>query len=310
MYFGPAPEVIKAEVYSTVPNVLRTAKSKFKTEQPRVFLEGPSFDRAGNLYLVDIRFSRILRLSPAREWEVIVEYDGEPNGLKIHRDGRIFVADRRQGIMLLDPQAGTISSILSGRSKEERFKGLNDLIFAANGDLYFTDQGKTGLQDPTGHVYRFNLETGKLQDLIGNIPSPNGLVFNMRENALFVAATRDSSVWRIPLNPADEKGIWPAKPIGAVSKFSRLYTPGPDGLALDKDGNLAIAHPTVGMVWIISKYGAPLYQINSCCKEMTTNLAYGGEDNKTLFIVESKSATIMTAKMPVAGKAMYSHDQA
>ncbi len=32
----------------------------------------------------------------------------------------------------------------------ESLKGVNDLFFAANGDLYFTDMGQTGLQDATG----------------------------------------------------------------------------------------------------------------------------------------------------------------
>ncbi len=31
------------------------------------------------------------------------EYDGWPNGLKIHKDGRIFITDYKRGIVLLDP---------------------------------------------------------------------------------------------------------------------------------------------------------------------------------------------------------------
>jgi gluconolactonase len=308
MYFGPPPQFIEAELFSTVPESLRNAKSKVKSGQPRCFLEGPSFDRAGNLYVVDIRFGRILRLSPDGAWDAVAEYDGEPNGLKIHQDGRIFVADRKLGIVQIDPIRGTAEALLSGPSKDERFKGLNDLIFASNGDLYFTDQGKTGLQDPTGRVYRFNLKSGRLQCLIGNVPSPNGLVFNVSETALFLAVTRTSAIWRIPLPEAGtETSAWSSNPIGAVSQFTQLYTPGPDGLALDVEGNLVIAHPTAGFVWVISKYGVPLYQIKSCSKEMTTNIAYGGQDNQTLFIVESKSASILTARLPAAGKRMYSH---
>ena len=47
------------------------------------FLEGPCFDRAGNLYVVDIPYGRIFRISPNAEFELVTEYDGEPNGLKI-----------------------------------------------------------------------------------------------------------------------------------------------------------------------------------------------------------------------------------
>ena len=55
------------------------------------FLEGPSFDRQGRLYVTDIPYGRVFRISAEGEWELVAEYDGWPNGLKIHRDGRIFI---------------------------------------------------------------------------------------------------------------------------------------------------------------------------------------------------------------------------
>ena len=86
------------------------------------FLEGPSFDRAGNLYVVDVPFGRIFRVSPSGQFEVAAEYDGEPNGLKIHKDGRIFITDYKNGLMILEPTAGKVTSLLERRSSE-RFRG-------------------------------------------------------------------------------------------------------------------------------------------------------------------------------------------
>ena len=297
MYFGPPPQVINTEIFSTVPDSIRNAASKVKKGKPKCFLEGPSFDRDGNLYCVDIPFGRILRVSPKKEWDVVAEYDGEPNGLKIHKDGRIFIADHHHGIMLLDPVRGTVTPFLEGPTKD-RFKGTNDLIFAKNGDLYFTDQGSTGLHDPTGRVYRYTT-AGRLECLIDTIPSPNGLIFNVRENALFVAVTRANAVWRIPLD--DTRGI------SKVGLFVQLFSAGPDGLALDEAGNVLVTHPGHGIVWVFSKTGIPLYQVKSCGGDATTNLAFGGDDRKTLYIVDSRANNILTAKMPVAGKMMYSH---
>lgn len=297
MYFGPPPKIIETEVYAEVPEKYRNTTPGAKKGKARCFLEGPSFDRAGNLYCVDIPFGRIFRISPKGDWDVVAEYGGEPNGLKIHKDGRIFIADHRNGILLLDPASGSVTPLLVGPSKE-RFKGVNDLIFASNGDLYFTDQGQTGLHDPTGRVYRYTA-SGRLECLIDTVPSPNGLVFNVRENALFVAVTRANAVWRIPLDAS-----------GAITKvglFVQLHCAGPDGMALDADGNVVVAHPGLGTVWVFSKRGEPLYQVKSCRGDMTTNVAYGGEDGKTLFITESKTGTILAARMPVAGKPMYSH---
>jgi gluconolactonase len=298
MYFGPPPKVIPTEIWSTVPDNLRFAAPKAKKGKPKCFLEGPSFDRAGNLYCVDIPYGRILRITPKKEWSVVAEYDGEPNGLKIHKDGRIFIADHHHGIMLLDEKRGIVEPFLEGTTKD-RFKGTNDLIFAKNGDLYFTDQGGTGLHDPTGRVYRYRFESDRLECLIDTIPSPNGLVFNVRETELFVAVTRANSVWRLPLD--DKHGV------SKVGLFVQLFSAGPDGLALDEDGNVLITHPGQGIIWVYSKRGVPLYQVQSCGGDATTNLAFGGDDRKTLYIVDSRANNILTAQMPVAGKMMYSH---
>jgi len=297
MYFGPPPQLIETEVFSRLPDRLRdSAQPSSARRKRRSFLEGPSFDRDGNLYCVDIYMSRIYRVTPRGEWDVVIEYDGEPNGLKFHRDGRIFIADHRNGILLVDPKAGKVIPFLEGPSKQ-RFKGVNDLIFTTNGDLYFTDQGQTGLHDPTGCVYRYTA-AGRLECLVDNVPSPNGLVLNVRETALYVAVTRANSVWRIPL---DEGGT------SKVGLFVQLFSAGPDGMALDEAGNVVVTHPGLGTVWVFSKRGEPLYQVKSCAGEMTTNVAYGGDERKTLYITESRSGTLLAARMPVAGKPMYSH---
>jgi gluconolactonase len=299
MYFGPPPKVIETEIFATVPDKYRNGGGASTSRRKRkTFLEGPSVDREGNLYCVDIYMGRVYRVSPRGEWDLVIEYDGEPNGLKIDKEGRIFIADHRNGILLLDAKAGKVVPFLEGPSKQ-RFKGVNDLIFAANGDLYFTDQGQTGLHDPSGCVYRYTA-SGRLECLIDNAPSPNGLVFNVRETGLFVAVTRANAIWRIPL---DESGV-----ISKVGLFVQLFSAGPDGLALDEDGNVVVAHPGIGTVWVFSKRGEPLYQVKSCGGEMTTNIAYGGADRKTLYITDSGKGNILAARMPVAGKLMYSHN--
>jgi len=92
-------ELIKAEVFTSMPtqfrNKSRTAWSDPNRQGAEVecFLEGPSFDREGNLWIVDIPFGRIFRISPQKEWDLVVQYDGWPNGLKFHQDGRAFIAD-------------------------------------------------------------------------------------------------------------------------------------------------------------------------------------------------------------------------
>ncbi|MEY2926453.1 MAG: hypothetical protein RL367_930, partial [Pseudomonadota bacterium] len=182
-----APPCVEAKVFAAIPEKFwrlgqgsKWADIQFGGAPTPTFLEGPSFDRNGNLWVVDIPWGRLFRITPAGEVSVGAEYDGEPNGLKFHKDGRGFIADHKNGIMVLDPNSGKVEPLLE-RSSLERFKGCNDLVFAANGDLYFTDQGQTSLSDPTGRLYRLRAD-GRLECLLDNVPSPNGLVLNRSEN--------------------------------------------------------------------------------------------------------------------------------
>jgi gluconolactonase len=301
----PPPQVIQTEVFATLPPEFQVARRTTFSEVNRggreihSFLEGPSFDRDGNLYVVDIPHGRVFRIAPDGKFTLVAEYDGEPNGLKIHRDGRVFITDYKNGIMLLDPKSGSVTPVLE-RRLTERFKGVNDLFFTANGDLYFTDQGQTGLQDPTGRLYRLTA-AGRLELILGNVPSPNGLVTNLDESALLLAVTRGNCIWRVPLLPDGS-----TTKVGLFIQMSG-GPGGPDGLALDEAGNLAVAHVGLGVVWLFDKHGQPVYRIQSCAGTLTTNVAYGGSDRKTLYITESESGTILKATLPTAGREMFSH---
>jgi gluconolactonase len=302
----PPAEPLTTTVFARLP------ESLYLTDEPsewlsvrgarmHSFLEGPSFDREGNLWCVDLAHGRIFRISPAGEFEQIVRYDGEPNGLKIHRDGRIFVADHRHGVMVLDPKTRQIAPFLTS-ARREGLKGLNDLTFASNGDLYFTDQGESALEDPTGRVYRLRSDGKTLDLLMEGLAGPNGLVLNREENLLYVAITRDNAIYSLPLEP-NYGGI---KKAGRFIQLSGSPT-GPDGMALDEEGNVAIVHAGAGTVWLFSRLGEPIYRIRSCEGLRTTNIAYGGPNRKSLYITESEHGLILRAELPVSGRAMYSH---
>jgi len=81
---------------------------------------------------------------------------------------------------------------------------------------------------------------------------------------------------------------------------------GPDGLAIDEAGNLAVAHIGIGAVWLFSETGEPMLRVQSTLGRHTTNMAYGGPDRRSLFITESATGTILRAEMPVAGRIMFS----
>jgi gluconolactonase len=190
------------------------------------------------------------------------------------------------GIMELDVKAGRMRPVLTSRNSES-FRGCNDLHIAANGDIYFTDQGQTGLHDPTGRVYRLSHE-GWLDCLIATGISPNGLVLDPTETVLFVAMTRDNAVWRLPLMKN-----------GNVSKVGRFCSTfgasGPDGLTMDKAGRLFVAHASLGQVFVFAPNGEVIARIKSCAGPTCTNVAIGGKNRDRLYVTESATGTVLMA---------------
>lgn len=300
-----APPEITASVFATVPNELagkpetsEWLRVQHRGKPFRAFLEGPSFDRRGNLFCVDIAYGRLLRISPDGEFDVFAQYDGEPNGLKFHKDGRLFLADHRHGIMVVDPINGKVEPFLT-RPGFEHFHGVNDLHFSSNGDLYFTDQGQSGLQSPHGRLFRLD-SSGSLDCLLDRIPSPNGLVLNEAEDQVLLAVTRANAIWRIRFLPD-------GRTVAKSGTFIQLSggLAGPDGIALADDGSLAVGHMGLGAVWLFSRLGEPMLRIRSPKGLLTANCAFGGPEGKTLFITEAETASILTADLPVKGKTMF-----
>jgi gluconolactonase len=304
MLFAP-PKRIGTRVFARLPQSLQSAdqSNEWVAGQPMgthagSLLEGPSFDREGTFWCVDVQNGRVFTVARDGTFTVRAEYDGWPNGLKIHRDGRIFITDHKHGVMLLDRDTGTVVPWLE-RWNVERFKGVNDLVIGADGDIYFTDQGLTGLHDPSGRVFRVR-PNGAIDCLLDNVPSPNGIVLNADESALYVAATRGNCIWQVPF--LRNGGV------GKVGLFVQLSgAGGPDGLALDEQGRLVVAHVRLGCVWVFDRFGEPVYRIDSCAGRMTTNVAYGWPDRSTLYITESETGTILQAELDVPGKVMHSH---
>jgi len=297
------PQMIEARVLTRLPDSFRR---KRRTEwcdankpgsEIDSFLEGPSFDRAGNLFVTDIPYGRIFRISPALEWTLAAEYDGWPNGMAFHRDGSLWITDYRRGILRRSREGGNPDTVVGHRNSES-FKGVNDLTFDNDGNCYFTDQGQTGLHDPSGRVYRLR-DTGHLDLLIGGIPSPNGVALDTTGKTIFVAVTRANQVWRGPLLPD-----------GSVTKVGAFRTffgaSGPDGMAVDIDNRLVVAHASLGGAFVCNARGEVTHFVKSPAGSTVTNVAYRPGTSK-LVMTESETGSILEADLPALGAPLYSH---
>ncbi|KAF5008436.1 hypothetical protein FDECE_5268 [Fusarium decemcellulare] len=295
------PPVLTPKTLTALPSSFRTlGSSEHSKNQKRgraldSFLEGPVV-RGDTLYLTDIPYGRIFAVDiTTKEWTLVIQYDGEPNGLAWHEQRQqLIIADFKLGILSLDPPTNKLSTIMD-RFNGEHLKGPNDLIVCSDGSIIFTDQGMTGLQDPTGRVYRLGND-GRVDVLLRNCPSPNGLVLDASGTSLFVAMTRDNSVWLAPLYPDGS--------VQRTGKFSSYFgVGGPDGMATDEEGNIFVAHSTLGTVFVHNKDGTPRAQIST--KESgngSTNLTWGGDDLRSLYIVESESGSVLVLQWHCRGK--------
>jgi gluconolactonase len=294
-----APQVRDTEVFTRLPDRFRRtgvrsswADANRGGQATDSFLEGPVFDGDGNLYVTDIPFGRIFRIDPMGTWEQVAAWDGEPNGAKFLNDRELIVTDYRNGLMAVDVRSGSVRPLLDRRNSE-RFKGVNDLIFDRRGNLYFTDQGQTGLHDPSGRLYRLRTD-GQLDVLLANVPSPNGVALSPDERVLYVGVTRGNAVWRVPLQND-----------GSVSKVSAFFTSygpsGPDGLAVDVQGRVIVANPGLGYAWVLDARAEPVTVLVSAAGTSLTNVAFGGPQLRTLYCTESATGSILCADLDVAG---------
>lgn len=207
------------------------------------------------------------------------------NGLTFDPTGRLVLCqhgDRRIARLELDGQF----TILADRYQGRRLNSPNDLVYKTNGDLYFTDP-PFGLpkqfQDsskelPFQGVYRLTPQ-GRLDLLIQDVVAPNGLAFSPDEKKLYVTDVNPKrSAWLV-YDVLEDGTVTNGRVFADATPWSNDPYFGPDGVKVDKDGNLWGARP--GGINIFTPNGTLLGMIETGLP--TSNLNWG-EDGSVLFI--------------------------
>lgn len=219
------------------------------------------------------------------------EYSREPgsNGITLDPLGRLVFCehgDRR--VSVLERNGGKRTLVDSFQGK--RLNSPNDAVYDSQGNLYFTDP-PYGLpkhwEDPRREldfsgVYRLGYD-GKLSVLTKEMTRPNGIALSPDEKTLYVAQSdRKRAIWmEFPLNADGTAG--PGKVFADVTSMAGRFPGLPDGLKVDRHGNLFATGP--GGIHVFDREGKRLGRIETGVA--TANLAWG-DDGSTLYITADK----------------------
>lgn len=281
------------------------------------FTEGPVWDAEGGYLLFsDPNTNTIYRWSPDGQVTIYRTKSGyagvdigeyrQPgsNGLALDRDGRVTINQHGNRRVIRVERTGAVT-VLADRYQGMRLNSPNDLVYAANGDLYFTDPpfglpqvfGDPGKETPWSGVYR--LRNSELTLLTTELTGPNGIALSPDGKTAYVG------------NWDPKRKVIMAYDVLSDGTFAnrRVFyditrsTPGEDcwdGIKVDVAGNVYAAGPKG--VYVLSPAGKLLGLITP--PEHVANMAWGGDDNRTLFLTASTGLYRVRMNVQGAGGAL------
>ncbi len=224
------------------------------------------------------------------------------NGLTYNSEGKLVMCqhgDRRVAKLEADGKIIALAANYNGK----RFNSPNDLTYHSNGSLYFTDPPyglPKGVDDPAREmdycgVYRLD-KNGKVTLLTKEITRPNGIALSPDEKKLYVASSDpDKAIWMV-YDVKPDGTIANGKVFFDATEWARAKKPGlPDGMKVDKDGNVYATGP--GGLHVFSSEGKLLGTFDTGVP--TANCAFG-DDGSTLYI--TANTALLRVKLTTKGK--------
>lgn len=259
--------------------------------------EGPSFNQRGEFFFTDwdagiYQLAREVDQPPDQRVIGFLPTGGAPTGSKFHRNGHLFVADTGRGEILEILSDKTIR-VAASECQGRHFKGPNDLIFAMNGDLYFTDPKGSNKDNPVGNVFVMRAD-GKVEWVVGDMGFPNGIVLSDDNKTLYVSETSFNRIWAFEL---DQRGLVRSRRLFVQLEGGR----GPDGMAFSQDGNLYVAHFLKGVVAVVDPQGRVIGELATGGIK-TTNVAFW---ETHLYVTEVERSQILRFAVRVQGQVLF-----
>jgi gluconolactonase len=247
------------------------------------FTEGPMWDAAGFLYVSDETINKIFRVyRDGKKQEVIAL--GDPDGNTFDRQHRLIdCASVLRAIIAVTPDGKY--KILADHYDGKKFNSPNDVIVGPDGALYFTDPtldlvAGEKQEIPFQGVYRLD-DKGNVRLLTKDLTQPNGLAFSPDGKHFYIDDSEQRNI-----------RVYDAASDGTLSN-GRIFgeEPGakhdgvPDGIKVDKNGNLFVTGPRG--IWVWDAQGNHLGTI--ALPEQPANLTWGDKDYRTLYITATTS---------------------
>ena len=259
--------------------------------------EGPLWWKEGGYLLFsDIHNNRRMKHEPGKGAEVFLEPTNRANGLTRDRQGRLIACEHdSRRVTRLEPD-GSIT-VVANSFQGRRLNRPNDVVVKSDGCIYFTDPWTSPAApeewDLTfAGVYRVTPDLGTLSLLVDDFVLPNGLAFSPDETLLYINDTRRAHIRAFELLPS---GML-AKHTDRVFADLRGAEPGvPDGMKVDVNGNVYCGG--AGGIWIMDGTGRKLGRIIHGAPA-TTNIAFGGDDWKTLYFTSRNHLGAVRVKIP------------
>jgi gluconolactonase len=273
------------------------------------FTEGPVWTRDGALLFSSPNTNAIYRWSPEGVVTVFRSKSGYTgidagryhqcgsNGLTFDSHGRLTMCQHgNRRILRVNPHGDT--TVLADRYEGKRLNSPNDLVYRSDDQIYFTDPpfGLPGVFDdpdkevPFSGVFR--AKDGQVVLLTDELEGPNGLAFSPDERHLYVGNwdPERKVVMRYDVDAAGDVS-------NGVVLFDMTDAPSEDaidGLKVDRKGHLYVCGP--GGIWILSPEGHHLGTLR--LPEAPHNLAWGGDDARTLYVTALTSVYRLELSVP------------
>ncbi len=259
--------------------------------------EGPLWWKEGRYLLFsDIHNNRRMKYVPGGGVSVLLEPTNRANGLTRDLQGRLIACEhdsRRVTRLELDGSLTVVANSFQGR----RLNRPNDVVVKSDGCIYFTDPWTSPLPpeewDLTfSGVYRITPDLGTMSLLVADFVLPNGLAFSPDESVLYINDTRRRNIRAFDLLP---NGMLARQTDRVFADLSGDEPGVPDGMKVDVEGNVYCGG--AGGIWVMDPRGKKLGRIVHGAPA-TTNIAFGGDDWKTLYFTSRNHLGSLKVQVP------------